>query len=453
MSEKKILLRPLSCYMEGLNNRAKVIGLCLILHSGHAWSQSQECFLIPSSLPSTSEGWQKLQIILEKNTPNCLKSSVFFALYGASQLNSGQLNDAIESLERALLLDANNGAALIDYASALYYTGQLFSAIDLNYQLLDRTDLPAYLKPMLEKRVLTWQADTQIKHRNLNVRSGYDDNLNGATFIDNITLNFPGQDITLPVEEDEKAVAGQYVDVSLTQDNISHSPFGKQTLSFKSNIRLSQDHMSNYFQLAAAYQKRYNSEASYWHWDTLISYLHYDAKPLTLELAASVKKQWLSSRECGPFVRSSLEYLSIIRQHLLNSASVKTGVGLLCNFNDNLMAARLNYIHDMARSSERPGADSSGWTVDLQWQRPLYSGSINSSLKYTSLKDQQSYSSLLDNGANRKRYRTDFSLQYIHPLADDAKFSLMLTQQRQTSNIDLFKQRSTRVSAGFNKNF
>lgn len=451
MSEKKILLRPLNCYVGGLNNRAKAIGLCLILQSGYAWSE--DCFSIPSALPSTSEGWKKLQIVLEKNTPNCLKSSVFFALYGASQLNSGQLNDAIESLERALLLDASNGAALIDYASALYYTGQLFAAIDLNDQLLDRPDLPAYLKPMLEERALAWQADTQVQHRNLSVRSGYDDNLNGATFIDSLTLNFPGQDITLPVEEDEKAVAGRYVDVSLTQDNISHSPFGKQTFSFKSNFRVSEHADSNYFQLAAAYQKRYNSEKSYWHWDTSISYLHYDAKPLTLELTASVKKQWLSGQQCEPFVRSSLEYLSVIREHLLSSVSAKLGAGLLCSVNDNLIATRLNYIQDMARSKDRPGGDSSGWTVDFQWQRPLYSGTFNSSLKYTSLKDKQGYSSLLDNGANRKRFRTDFSLEYIHPLAGDTQFSLMLTQQRQTSNIDLFKQRSTRVSAGFKKNF
>jgi tetratricopeptide (TPR) repeat protein len=451
MIEKRILLRHSSSCAEGLNNKAKAIVLCLMLNSGYAWSEN--CFTIPNTLPNSSQGWYKLQLILKKDTPKCLKSSVYFALYGASQLNSGQLNDAIESLERALLLDANNGAALIDYASALYYSGQLFSAIDLNEQLLKRSDLPVYLKPMLKKRALTWQEKTRAQYRNISVRSGYDDNLNGATFIDNLTLNFPGQDITLPIEENAKAVAGRYIDVSLTQDNISHSPFGKQTFSLKSNFRVSEDHNSNYFQLAAAYQKLYNSENSYWHWDTSVNYLHYNQEPLTLETAVSVKKQWLNDQLCEPFLRTSLEHLSVIREQSLSSITINTGGGLLCRLNDNLIGTRLNYIQDMARSNDRPGGDSSGWAVDFQWQRPLYSGIFNSSFKYTSLSDQTSYSPLLDNGANRRRSRTDVSLEYIHPLPDNAKLSLMLTQQRQNSNIALFKQRSTRISAGFNKNF
>ena len=52
--------------------------------------------------------------------PECLESSEYFALYGQAQLNNGQLSGALEALERALLIDPNNGAAGIDYAQALF---------------------------------------------------------------------------------------------------------------------------------------------------------------------------------------------------------------------------------------------------------------------------------------------------------------------------------------------
>ena len=63
---------------------------------------------------------------------SCLRSSEYYALLGAAQLNSAQLESASESLERALLLDPNNGAAQIDFASALFASGQLFPALQLN---------------------------------------------------------------------------------------------------------------------------------------------------------------------------------------------------------------------------------------------------------------------------------------------------------------------------------
>ena len=91
----------------------------------------------------------------------CLESSEYFALIGAAWLNGGLLSEAVEALERALLLDAENGAAQIDYAEALYRQGQLFPAIELNEQLLARTDLPANLRPALERRRDEWQAVTR----------------------------------------------------------------------------------------------------------------------------------------------------------------------------------------------------------------------------------------------------------------------------------------------------
>ena len=74
--------------------------------------------------------------------PECLESSEFFAVYGAAQLNGSDLEGALESLERALLLNPENGAAAIDYSQALFEVGQLFTALEMNQRLIGRQDLP-----------------------------------------------------------------------------------------------------------------------------------------------------------------------------------------------------------------------------------------------------------------------------------------------------------------------
>ena len=96
--------------------------------------------------------WAQLAATLADIQASCLRSSEYYALLGAAQLNSAQLQPASESLERALLLDPNNGAAQIDFASALFASGQLFPALQLNDGLLARTDLPEKLRETLVSR-------------------------------------------------------------------------------------------------------------------------------------------------------------------------------------------------------------------------------------------------------------------------------------------------------------
>ncbi|MBL4821475.1 MAG: tetratricopeptide repeat protein, partial [Gammaproteobacteria bacterium] len=85
--------------------------------------------------------WPALEQRLAGLMQECLESSEYFALLGAAQLNSGNIAESLETLERALLQDPDNGAAQIDYAQALFVQGDLFAALELNRQLLRRDDL------------------------------------------------------------------------------------------------------------------------------------------------------------------------------------------------------------------------------------------------------------------------------------------------------------------------
>ena len=59
--------------------------------------------------PGESSDWLAIGEELEPLFDQCLSSSPYFAVRGAAQLNTGRLTEAIESLERALLLNPDNG--------------------------------------------------------------------------------------------------------------------------------------------------------------------------------------------------------------------------------------------------------------------------------------------------------------------------------------------------------
>lgn len=138
--------------------------------------------------PGDNVDWPGLSQQLATLLPECLESSEFFALYGVAQLNSGNIAQASESLELALLLDPENGVAKLDYAQALYLQGQLFPALELNQQLLLREDLPANLQSVIQQRQQSWQALTRERSAQLDLLAGYDNNLNGAPDSGQITL-------------------------------------------------------------------------------------------------------------------------------------------------------------------------------------------------------------------------------------------------------------------------
>ena len=153
--------------------------------------------------------WAQLAATLADIQASCLRSSEYYALLGAAQLNSAQLEPASESLERALLLDPNNGAAQIDFASALFASGQLFPALQLNDALLARTDLPEELRETLVTRDAEWRRNTRQHALQLDLLGGYDNNLNGAPGSDQITLTLSGEPVLLSLNTDLQMQEGR----------------------------------------------------------------------------------------------------------------------------------------------------------------------------------------------------------------------------------------------------
>ena len=95
-------------------------------------------------------------------TNDCEQSSQFFALLGSAQLAVGDLLQAGENLELALLLEPDNGSAMVDYAEVLFELGQVSSAVRHQQLLLEPSDLPENW--LLETTLLSTAKEVVSEH-------------------------------------------------------------------------------------------------------------------------------------------------------------------------------------------------------------------------------------------------------------------------------------------------
>ncbi len=386
----------------------------------------------------------------------CLDSSEYFALLGAAWLNAGLLAQAIESLERALLLNPENGAAQIDFAEALYRDGQWFAAIALNEQLLARADLPANLRPALQRRLDDWRAATRSTSFRGDVRLGYDSNLNGAPDPDQVTLTLAGDNVLLALGEEFRAISGPYANLGLAANHSRLTPGRQHNFSAEIQGRVSDDRNTDLLQFDARYHFLQPRRGQSWQLDSGLRSVAFGGS--TLFTAADVQFRYSISPlfTCRPFFDASAQYQLFHNQNWLNAFDTRLGGGFACpvgrdsaTLGDLSIAASL--LHSQAIKPDRPGGNRRGWQAAVNWQRPLPTGLLRAVLNHTRLEDNESYSPLLEAGAPRWVNRSYFLLQYRRAVNLGAAGDLLINfyHQQQGSNIGLFDTSDTTFEIGF----
>ena len=192
-------------------------GLCSVAHG--------LCLPLGPSEPAHEGAWEATRQSLAEIFDQCLLSSEYFSLLGAAQLNTGRLSEELESLERSLLLDPDNGAALIDYSDALLKDVVLFAALELNQLLLDRSDAPLGLKQHLKERQREWRALTRQTDWQIDLLGGYDSNLNGAPDTETVALTLSGEPIFLALNDNYQAIEGPFLNTRIAS---THSRLGPE---------------------------------------------------------------------------------------------------------------------------------------------------------------------------------------------------------------------------------
>jgi len=411
-----------------------------------------DCPDLTSYYPGDQADWPALEQQLAVLMPECLESAEYFALYGAAQLNSGQVPDAVESLERALLLDPDQGAALIDYAQALFLQGELFSALELNNRLLERQDLPGGLQPLIADRQRTWQAMTRQRSIQLDLLAGYDDNLNGAPDPSQITLTLSGEPVLLTLNAESRPVSGPYLNLRLAGGIRQLAPDYQHNWTGEVRGRFSEHTDSDLVQLNGRYSYIRPGRNRSWQLNAATSNLFFGGSPLYTATETGARYQPRVSGACKPYYKLAAQHQLYHKQGQLNALETKASAGANCPFGgssgNQLFSAEVGALSNQALKSTRPGDDRRGWQATLDWQFITATGVYRAQINHTQLNDRSGYSELLEDGAKRRLGSGYVLLQYRRPLRADTTLLINIYHQRQRSNIELFQTVDTTFELG-----
>lgn len=450
---RKPTIRRLFCNLAILG-----LGLTFSLTSLSVTAQ-EDCPNLDTLYPSPEVDWETTRSQLALLFQRCLLSSEYFALYGASQLNTGRLDEAMESLERALLLDPNNGAAMIDYAQALLQDGQLFAAIEANQLLLERQDVPSPLAERIQERQRNWQSLTQQTSWQVDVLGGYDDNLNGAPDQDLITLTLSGESVLLGLSPEFQAINGPFLNVRLLGRHRRLGPSNQHNFIGELRGRVSEDSNSDLLQLSGRYNLVRSVRRNSWQINTGINNLLFGGDPLFTGTDASFRYQFSNSGSCRPYYGGAFQHQLYHNQSQLNGLEGKLGIGSNCavfGAANQRINAEASVLHNEELKQDRLGGSRDGWQIVLDWQYAMQRGVLAAQFNHTKLRDHRGFSPLLADNARRDIERSSFLVQYRENLPNfgpGAQLLVNFYHQNQSSNLELFDTKDTSFEIGLSWRF
>lgn len=410
---------------------------------------AQACPALQTYYPQDEQQWPALLQALRPLEAACLQSAEYYALVGAGQLSTGLLVPALESLERALLLDADNGAAQVDYAEALYLSGQLFPALELNTGILQRGDVPGHVAQLLQARQQVWRRQTRSKRLLAEIGLGYDNNLNGGPARNEITLTLSGEPVQLSLDEAFQPVAGPYGNLRLTgmfqQIHAEHT----HDLMAAVRSRNSAHTASDLLQL----DWRYNFGSTWNDWRLNLtagtSHLLWGGSPLYSVTETRFLLQ-PAGNGCLPQYELAAQHQLYHGQSLFSGVESSASVGLECRpqGQNRRFGAELGLINNSAIKAARPGGERQGWKLRLHLEQPLWRGSVSAQFSLATLNDATGYNELLADFSRRETSTRMLRLQYRQALQPRVELMLNLNRQQQGSNLGPFQNTGTVFELG-----
>ena len=390
----------------------------------------------------------------------CSENSEYFSLLGTVQLRSGDFFAALENLERALLLNPDNGSALVDYAEVLFQQGQVSSAVEINAQLLSREDLPADLVQAIADRQRRWRSLMSETSSILGVSVGYDNNLNSAPMGRQLALTLSGQSVVLDVSPEFLAAGGTYANLAA---GIARTSAGRDISSRVSGqVRGRFGENSSYEVLQASSQFAFTQSGDNPRWNAALGFDHLNYGGNDIFSSSTIRASYLArqGKACGIYPRLAIQYQHFHTQESLSGIESSLGVGVDCRLpigkTVNRLAVEVSALTNRALKGSRLGQDRNGWQVNLAWRRQLGPGQASAQYSFTDLNDDEGYSPIFDDGARRHESLSSVYLQYAVPtrrLGAAAQIVTSISYYNQDSTVGLFRTQGANVEIGINWGF
>lgn len=395
--------------------------------------------------------WESLHVRLNSQVTQCLQDPQFFSLYGAALLNTGRVQQAVDALERALLLAPENGGAMLDYATALYRSGELLTALRVNRQLLSRQDLPEHLRPLLERRQTYWDGLQTRWSGRVTFLGGHSDNLNTSSDIKDLILTIDGQDVLVGIDDRYRPVSGMYSYGRVLVKRTTKLEDQKNTLSVAVQGRFSELSEADTDEIRLEYSEEYDRKNREDSWSVSTSYYRYGDSEEYYNARGVLTTSW-GRGSCSPYAEGELKSLYFPELEQLNDVSLIGRGGIRCGFGRHKYDIGMAYTTSKELGT-RPGGRRDTVALDLRWQALLGSGLVLSNFSYSDSSDQRGYSPLLESGAVRELKNTNLSIQYIYPIMNQLSFHAGYRLQIQKSNLALFSTSSKSVDIGISYGF
>ena len=433
-------------------------------------------------LPVGTPALQDLLAQLNAQAPLCLQNAPFYAWRGALLLALRQPAAAAEALERALLLDPNLPGAQLDYVDALLGVGDTASARGLLAQVAQRTDLPASLRPLLERELAATNPNAWRTRWVFSTAQGTDSNLNNAPAASELTLTFPQGPLTLSLLVSSRPQKGS-ANLSSVQWQ-GAKPVGSQLWLLQAELRNrhTADRATGYQQadLTASWLQAPDAPRQ-WVVRAGLTRVDFGGQPLLQGVRVSALHQWQpmtmpaltgttgqgaaltgSAAPCRPSAGAEAEARRYPSSPELNgrytgllaavNCSMTDVPGSAALFTQQLLGLQLRLGSDQPDGASRPGGSNRRAEIRATWEARLGAFKTSTDYSFTRQIDATGYSPLLADNLARRISRHSLRVELARALPEgwlrNAEGFVSLEVNRQSSNLAAFDSRQKALYTG-----
>jgi hypothetical protein len=408
-----------------------------------------EC-VVPAGTPDDAA----LERLIEE-LPQCQREPDYLAALGNILNQRGRYVEAGDHLERALMLAPDLKGARLDYAISLAGMGEVQSARLLLDEILADPNLPAHLKPALERQRRSWASATDWQTRLLaSARVGHDSNLLGSPDLSSLTLTFPDQIVVLPLDDSARARSGSYQRVDIQLEARRQTSSGGQFESFfglrsrtSSAVDDADSRQADALLDYSSYLRRNNGAGFYAGGSTSALRSGSGIRYKAYGVAAGIGSASLVAG-CDARMGLEIQERKYLNNDLLSGRYSGIASSLSCDRQGIQWLASAKAGNDRARHEERAGGNQTQYAlrgaVILSSVGPgsFAKGRLWMDIEFSRSSDSSGYSALLESGRSRVIRRASGRVEYQYPLSGSLQWVAGAERVSQHSNLALFSQRS-----------
>jgi len=369
----------------------------------------------------------------------CWDQPLFLAHLGHLLVKDGLYLNAIDYLERAILLEPTLKGAQIDYALALSGSGDLRSGSAMLASLLKDPALPVELAPSLLSAKGALERGLWRSNGQAGLTLGYDSNLLGAPNLSGLALTVSGQTAVLPLAPSYLAKKGGYgqADVQYEAQKID---IDGSRYDFYGNVRQRQvpeysDANFTQFNLVGEYGVPTTWGQTYINY-SFSGYQTYSESFYnnnTVGAGGIFPLQGSCSIRLG--INSSLRRYNtntILNGNYLGAQGI---VGCMQPIFWQLIA---NLGQDVASNAARPGGSQNQTNIRTISLLPTPVGQVLLDLQWASFNDLNGYSDIIESGRSRIMTQYSAKAEYQYPVTKLWQAAIGYNWINQISNLALF---------------